>query len=374
MIITDIRYHPYRVPFKQPFTTAHGTLTAREGVIVEVVTDAGVSGYGDMAAVTEFGAPDVPTLIRALDAVRSQKIIGFDIIRLGDFRREMIIVEMHFHSRATLPRPLLFALDCCFSDALARRPGPSLYNNDGLNPGVPINATIGAADRDVAVADATAAVVQGIRCIKLKVGTFADARTEVSRIMAVREAIGPDVRLRIDANEAWTFEQARTILSQLAEADIQFVEQPLPRAQWENLPLLRRHIPMPLAADEALTDYASVEQLVAAKATEFYILKPQLLGGFFITSSADALAGQSGGMSVITTSLESGIGVAATIQIAHTRLPHLAECGLATLPLLEDDLIEEEIIIRDGMIQVPLCPVTPDWDALARYRLEVADL
>src|SRR5579875_135611 len=70
MRIAEVRVHPYRIPFRQPFVTAHGTLAAREGAIIELVTDEGITGLGDMAAVTEFGAVDLPTLLAALDGIR----------------------------------------------------------------------------------------------------------------------------------------------------------------------------------------------------------------------------------------------------------------------------------------------------------------
>ncbi|MBA3823882.1 MAG: o-succinylbenzoate synthase [Ktedonobacterales bacterium] len=368
MIITDIRYYPYRVPFKRPFTTAHGTLMAREGVIVELVTDAGISGYGDMAAVTEFGAPDVATLLRVAREVEPQ-FVEKDPMKIP--------YSSENWADGGLPGPLTFAIETAIGSVMKRflirlceeTPEGAGFAEWFIRPFAPVrlNATIGAVSIDEAVKTAIEAKIAGFTCIKLKVGMLGSIRDEVERIFAVRAAIGPSIHFRLDANEAWSFDDALAIMQQLGAMNIQFVEQPLIHTALAEIPKLRARVAMPIGLDETVSDYASYQQV--SHLADVFILKPQMLGRI----ATEKIVHQNirHRNLVMTTSLESGIGVVATLKIASNLRKKLLECGLATLSLLEDDLIQEEIVIKNGMMYPPTAPVTPDWDALARYRLDV---
>lgn len=372
MIIADIRVHPYHIPFRQPFATAHGTLAAREGAIVELVTDGGIVGLGEMAAVTEFGAPDVATLVAAAREAAAQ------------IRGRSFFAPDWCATLSPLPPPLDFALERAHFDAFVREGITNGHRHDErLYPPVRVNATVSAPVVEQAVADARRAVTAGFQCIKLKVGMLGDPSLESERIWAVRAAIGPDSQLRLDANEAWTLEQAETILHQVREVDIQFVEQPLARTHLAGMRTLRQQTGIPIAVDEALTDPASLQRIWDADAADVLVLKPQLLGGINGIHHAVAQAMLRKKGIVITTTLEAGVGVAATLAIVQHPIfalpgmrPLVLACGLATLPLLEDDLINETLPVENGWIHganTPFQLVTLDRAALDRYRLEVPE-
>lgn len=372
MIITDIQIHPYRIPLRQPFATGHGTLAAREGAIVELVTDEGIVGVGDMAAVTEFGAPDVATLVAAAREARAQ------------IRGRSFFAPDWSATLSPLPPPLDFALERAHFDAFLREGIKYGHQPDERRYApVRVNATVSAPLMEQTLADARRAVTAGFHCIKLKVGMLGDPSLECERIRAVRAAIGSDSQLRLDANEAWTLEQAETILRQVREVDIQFVEQPLARTHLADMRTLRQQTGIPIAVDEALTDPASLQRIWDADAADVLVLKPQLLGGIGPLHHAVTQAMLHKKHIVVTTSLESGIGVAATLAIAQHPIfslpgirPLLLACGLATLPLLEDDLINETLPVENGWIHSANTPdhlVTLDRAALDRYRLEVPE-
>ncbi len=372
MRIAEVRVHPYRIPFRQPFVTAHGTLAAREGAIIELVTDEGITGLGDMAAVTEFGAVDLPTLLAALDGIRPALLQT----EAQPDAKTLFRWVLHGLQRAQIAPPALrFALETAATDALGRV-ADITEKDRSRTLRVPVNATIGVADRDAASAAAQAAVMAGYGTIKLKVGMSATIADEVRRIKAVRKAIGPATQLRLDANEAWTCDQARHILVACHECDLEYVEQPLPRDDLAGMRALREATGIPIAADEAITDISSVARVCEAEAADVLILKPQLLGGFGAMRNAAYYAQRAQKFAVVTSSLESGVGVAATLRmISRSRFvpprQKMPACGLATLHLLEDDLIIEDLPIQDGMMQVPAVPglgVTLDRAALEKYR------
>src|SRR6185437_11499534 len=162
---------------------------------------------------------------------------------------------------------------------------------------------------------AYSAVIAGYRCIKLKVGMLDTVMAEISRIQAVRHAIGPEIQLRLDANEAWTFAQAQEILTACRKLALQYVEQPLPRDDLAGMQALRVATGVSIAADEAITDQTSVERVCEADAADVVILKPQLLGGLTAMIHAGLHARINGKTVIVTSSLESGVGIAATLRL-----------------------------------------------------------
>jgi L-Ala-D/L-Glu epimerase len=374
MRVADVRIHPYRIPFRQPFVTAHGTLAAREGAIIELVTDDGITGIGDMAAVTEFGAADLPTLLRAMDSITSSL---FQLEPQPDVNALVRWILYRSLKDETLLPALRFAIETAATDALWQTVEITERDRARIKP-VLVNATVGVSESDAAADAARAAVTSGYSTVKLKVGMLDTVTGEIARIHAVRDAIGPKIQLRLDANEAWTFEQAREILIASRDLALEYVEQPLSRDHLAGMRALRVATGVPIAADEAITDVASVKRICEADAADVFILKPQLLGGLGALHSAGYLVMWHKKTGIVTSSLESGIGVAATLRMVARgpyRFVHpsknLPACGLATLPLLEDDLILEDLSVVDGAMHVPPSPgmgVTLDRAALEKYR------
>ncbi len=183
---------------------------------------------------------------------------------------------------------------------------------------------------------------------------YDDISQEVERIAAIREAIGPLAHLRLDANEAWSLEQGVAILSQCVQHAIQYVEQPLPASKLKAMHTLRQAVSIPLAADEALYNLESAERILDHEAADILIIKPQLAGGLRVGRQIIQLAAKRGVQSVITSTIEAGIGVAAALHLAAASPEISLECGLATLNLLVDDLIIEELVVQNGHMQVPV--------------------
>jgi o-succinylbenzoate synthase len=193
----------------------------------------------------------------------------------------------------------------------------------------------------------------------------------------VREAIGPSIQLRLDANEGWTFEQALTILTACTDWHIQYVEQPLPAHDIKGMRELRRAVSVPLAADEAVRDLASIRALLRAQAVQVLIIKPQLAGGLSASREMLRLASQKTISCVITSAFEAGIGLAAILHLAASSPEVTWACGLATLDRLVDDLLLEDLPVRSGMMAVPSGPglgVNLDRKALLQYSYATGEV
>ncbi|HEV3495177.1 MAG TPA: enolase C-terminal domain-like protein [Actinomycetes bacterium] len=202
-----------------------------------------------------------------------------------------------------------------------------------------------------------AALAAGSCDVKVKVGDDGD----VDRVAAVREAIGPRGRLRVDANGAWDVERAVTAIARLAPYDLELVEQPV--ASLQDLAAVRRRLAVPVAADECVRDLDDARRLAQLRAADALVVKVQPLGGFTATFEVAAAAG----VPVIVSSMhETSIGLAAGLALAAAldELPYA--CGLGTAGLLPADVVADPLLPEDGWLAVRR-PV-PDPALVARYE------
>ena len=374
-----MRWFPYKIPFCSSFTTAHGILTTRRGAIVEIVTENNLSGIGEIAPLPEFAGDDLFTALAPLPMFSSQ-LCGRELLKA---------INMLYTQASELPATTLCGLESALLDALGKDMEcgvhefvPSLReadkSTDAINrvptgtafkKRVPVNIAIGVMPIENTITHARKAVDAGYSCIKLKVGN-GSAEEEIVRIAAVRSAIGPDIHLRLDANEAWTLAEAMAILSRCIPYNIQYVEQPLPAWNLDGMHTLRYNVPIPIAADEAASDRESVRRILAQEAAQILILKPQLAGGLRAGRQILSEATQHGVQCVITSTIETGIGIAGALHLAAASPEVSLECGLATLHLLVDDLLIDGLALDSGFMALPEGPglgIRLDINALTSY-------
>jgi L-Ala-D/L-Glu epimerase len=367
MKIVDVRWHSYRLPLINSFSTAHGVMTTREGIIVLVTTERGITGIGEIAPLPAFGGgsfADATKLLPAL-ATRFYKKTLHEAL-------DLLLPEKKAGAASTL-----CGLEIALLDAIGKTQECQVCALLSPPDSVPratveVNAVIGSKTTETASAAARNAVGKGFHCIKLKVGYGVSIREEIERVAAVRDAIGPAAHLRLDANEAWMLEEAVAILSQCVQYDIQYVEQPLKARDLAGMRALRQTIPIPLAVDEALCDPQSASLVLDSEAADVLVIKPQLAGGLRAGQQIINTATERGVRCIITGTLEAGVGLAAALHLAAASPALTLECGLATLHLLGDDLIIDGLAVRDGFMAVPTgvgLGVALDWDALHRYSL-----
>ena len=191
----------------------------------------------------------------------------------------------------------------------------------------------------------------GLGAIKLKVG-LAEPAVDVDRIRAARAGLGPGPELRLDANGAWDEARAVELLRRVEDCDIAFCEEPV--AGIEAIAAVGRRAPVPVAVDESMRSGAD-----AVRALElgigFLVIKPQALGGFDIALAMAARAREAGAAAVVTSFLDSAVGLAHALHVAAVvdaaasrRLAH----GLATAELLAADVAEPPPVV-DGAMRLP---------------------
>jgi len=229
---------------------------------------------------------------------------------------------------------------------------------------VPVNSTVPAVEAGRAAYFATAG---GCRTAKVKVAEPSQSLSDdIARVEAVRDALGPDGRVRIDANGAWSVEQAVRALRELARFGLEYAEQPCAGVQELadlRLALARAGIDVPIAADESIRRSGDPERVAALRAADVAVLKVQPLGG---VRRCLQVAEQLGLPVVVSSALETSVGIAAGVALA-AALPELPyACGLNTVALLELDVADEPLLAIDGAIQVRrVRPTGDDWRAAA---------
>jgi L-alanine-DL-glutamate epimerase-like enolase superfamily enzyme len=400
MNIRQLEVTAFSIPFARPLAIGGTSVEARTGVLVRLHGDDGRVGLGEaaphplageavlrdmmqsIAAAREVlhlaGPTELDAVLDRLEAVRSPEArAGLEMAcwDLAAQAADVRLAEMLGSDRSSRV-PLLTKEGS--GEVLQRRVSnlplaPSLARRGFSGPTqrrrVPVNALVDRLDPAEAASAARELVSQGFCCLKLKVG--GDVRQDIARVAAVRAAVGPQVRLRIDANGVWSLDEALRFLPQLAAYDLDYVEQPVPDAA--VLAQVRRAVDVPIAADECVTDAAAVQRLAALRAADVIVVKPALLG--LRAAVAVVRTAQACGMKVVVTSvLDTSIGIAAALHLAATLPDPVLPCGLATASLLAGDLAREPLVPRGGWLEVPPGPglgVQLDTELLGRWGISL---
>ncbi len=364
MKITRIRWAPFRIPFRDPYETARGTATHRSGVIVSLQTDAGFEGLGEASLDPSEPEDSVRTILPKIEAL-ARDLLAAGLDDIDD------VLELH-SGADTAERAAHCAIETALADAGARAAGlplaELLSGGDPYRSMVPVNATIASRSTEAAAAAALMARASGFGCIKLKVGMEPTIAAEVERVRTIREVIGADLKLRLDANGAWDDAVAIATIHALEAYEIELVEQPVPAHDLAGLGRVRAAVTTSIAADEAAFDYDYAE--AAIQHADALILKPIRIGGPSVTSYLGRFAISDGRGAVITTTIDSGIGTALALHVAASLPDDGRAHGLATASLLEDDLLSESLPIERGYMQLPPGPglgVSLDEERASRY-------
>ncbi len=204
----------------------------------------------------------------------------------------------------------------------------------------------------------------GCRTAKVKVAEPGQAHADdVERVAAVRDALGPHGRIRVDANGGWDVEQAAGMLARLLPFGLEYAEQPC--ATLDELARLRRLVDVPLAADESIRKASDPLAVRAAGAADIVVLKVAPLGG---VRPALEVARACGLPVVVSSAVESSVGLAAGVALA-AALPELDyDCGLATMSLLTGDVTADPLVPLDGMLR--LRPGLVDFHRLGPFECD----
>ena len=370
MKITRIETIPVNVPIspERIIRSGRGSHTVSPFLLVRIHTDEDIEGLGEVSCTPIWSGEDQVTAAHFIDRILAPLLTGQDPTQI---ERLMAAVNA-----AVANNPFTKAgIEMALWDILGKVAGLPLYRLLGgpVRDRVKTKFSVSGLAPEQAAAIAAWAVDQGFDTMKVKVGL--DPAEDVARVAAVRAAIGPDVRLGVDANGGWSVRTAVQTIPQLYPYDIYFVEQPTPDQDVSWLADVRRRTHLPVMADEIVyspQDAMAVARAQAADVLSLYVGK----GGISPARNVAAVAQAAGLVCTVGSNLELGIGNAAMIHLAMATPAIDAEtfpCDILSPFFYDTDLLQDPLPIRAGEARPPSAPglgIQLDEDQVAFYRTD----
>lgn len=335
------------VGLRRGHAMSFGTVRHADLVLVRATADDGRTGWGE---VTVLGGPywseeSAESVLATLHKYLFPAVIGDDV---------------HAATPDTRVRGNPFAtcaLDIARTDLRARALGiPAAALLGAYDPApVPLSWSLAGETVPQDLDEAAEQREQGYAIFKVKVGAR-PLRADLDRLAVLREALGPDVSLRVDANQGWSRADAGAALRPLAGLDVAFAEQPLPRGDSAGLAALQAATGVPIAADESLGTLTDATALISADAARVFVYKLAKHGGFAPARHIAALAGAHGIDGYLGCMIESSLGTAAYLAFAASGVPLRYGCELFGPRLLTDDLTHEPVTYSPGHVHPPHGP------------------
>ena len=342
MIITAARFHPYRLPLRDPWISSSGGFAWREGWLLRLESDDGRYGYGDCAPLTLMGTESFAQAKYSL-VEQQRKILGRPLEEALSALNEA--PQIHAPAARCALESALLDLSAQAADLPLGR-----YLASGSGDKVRVNAALGSLllVSDQAILKACA---EGFSVLKLKVGS-APLGDELARLQHIVALLPLDTQLRLDANGAWSEIEAMRFIKHCADLPIEMLEEPLAAPDPQSLRRLQSNCPFPLALDESWPDFAAT--YAGALPVRRLVLKPPRLGGLQAALTLARHASAAGLECVVTSSIDSACGVMAAAQLAAALDNGLAH-GLATSCWLAEDLGSAPLI-QQGNLKLPDTP------------------
>jgi muconate cycloisomerase len=355
------------VPLVGPgFRNAYITKKAQKSALVRLTAQDGSIGLGNIDPSPGYS---VETIEESLDALKG-KLAG--TVRSLDAANPHRVVEaMDAALLGFLDAKAAIEMACV--DLTARRLGISVhqYLGGALRERVRFNAWIGIVPPEEAATEARKWFDRGFRSAKVKVGGGIQADRD--RLKAVREAVGPEMKLRADANAGYSVEDGIALGKLLEPFDLQLLEQPVAEDDLAGMAKVRRAIAIPVMADESITDHASLIEVIRADCADIVKLKVMKQGGFLKCRRMLETASAAGLGVVIGHGFGLGVNTVAEIMLAATSRAVLE--GLECVGPLKtsDDIVTEKLDLSSGEIALPGGPglgVELDEEKLRKYRFD----
>ena len=310
MKITEVKLGKISVPLRVPFKTALRSVSSVEDIVVEVHTDTGAVGYGEAPPTGAITGDTTGAILGALQDHIIKTVVGRDV---DDFEDLMLALNKCIVGNTSAKAAMDMALWDLYGQ-LYRIPVYKLLG--GSRKEIITDITISVNDPDEMARDAVDAVRRGYDTLKIKVG--AHPELDVARLTAVRQAIGNDTRIRIDANQGWEPKQAVRLLNQMQEKglDIEFVEQPVKAHDIDGLKYVTERSYVPVLADESVFSPEDAVRIMQTRAADLVNIKLMKCGGLYNALKIVSAAEVYGVECMIGCMLEAKISVNAAVHLA----------------------------------------------------------
>ena len=343
--IRQVGLYKLFIPLKDPFIISLGTILNAENLVVVIHTEQGITGFGECSPFMSINGESADTCF-VVGQYFAKLFKGKNALAIEDRIADM---DRLIYGNSSIKS----AFDMALYDIAAQHAGMPLYQFLGgeKNKSIVTDYTVSIGDPATMAGDARKIKEQGYPAIKIKLGRHGP--TDVLRIKAIREAVGNELPLRIDANQGWSVEEAIATLKELARFDIQHCEEPIPRWAFLELPKVKEESPIPIMCDESCGDHYDAERLIRLGACDQLNIKLGKSGGIFKALKMARMAE--------TANMHLQIGAFMESRLAMTAFAHFSLCSrmivhfdFDTALMFSEDPVSGGIVYeKNGVISVP---------------------
>ncbi|WZL71981.1 dipeptide epimerase [Clostridiaceae bacterium 35-E11] len=306
MKITDLKYEKVRIKLKKPFVVALGTIEYCETVIVKILTDEGYFGYGEAAPFSPVTGESVDTVLLTLEAFKSF-LIGKDPLAIERIH--------HIMDRAAIGNTSAkAAIDIALHDIKGKVMGAPLYKVlGGFDNKIQTDMTIGIGSPKDMAEEAKRRVAEGFRILKIKAGIAPE--NDIEAIRFIREAVGYNIRLRMDANQGWSVNDAVGVSKALEDYKVEAIEQSLPYWNIDGAAFIRSKTNIKVMLDETIHSPYDALKVVRKEAADILNIKLMKSGGLYPAEKINAIAEAAGVKCMLGCMLETRVAITAAASL-----------------------------------------------------------
>lgn len=342
--IKQIELYQSRIKLKEPFKISLAVHEYAENIYVIIRTNDGITGFGECSPSKVIQGESMETCFIVGQGIAGI-LLGRDPLNIGECVSAM---DTLIYGNTSIKS----AFDIALHDIASRHAGLPLYaylggKNDKT---LTTDYTVSIDSPEKMADDAVRIKNAGFPVIKVKLGESEEK--DIERIIAIQQAVGSEIPLRIDANQGWDTQTAISILSSLSEWNIQFCEEPIPRWNITELPAVKQHSPIPIMADESCFDHNDAKRLISLNACDYFNIKLGKSSGIFKARKIINLAEQADMKMQIGGFLESRLAFTASAHLALTS-DHIIFYDFDTPLMMEEDPVTGGIIYgKNGEVKV----------------------
>lgn len=343
--IDQVELYKLFIPLKDPFVISLGPIYNAESVVVVIRTNEGLTGFGECSPFMSINGESADTGM-VVGQYFAQWLKGRDPLAIEE---NIAGMDKIIYGNSSIKS----AFDMAMYDIASQKAGLPLYAYLGGNTGKTIitDYTVSIGEPGKMAQDALKIKEEGYPAIKIKLGN--NGNTDVQRIRAIRELVGNEIPLRIDANQGWGVDEAISTLNALAPYGIQHCEEPIARWAFMQLPYVRQQSPIPIMSDESCGDDHDAERLIQLGACDYMNIKLGKSGGIFKGLKMVKLAEEA--------RIHLQVGAFMESRLAMTAFAHFSLCSPAiehfdfdTALMFSEDPVSGGIVYeRNGVVTVP---------------------
>jgi len=350
MIIQNIELKRQHVPLKKPFKTALRTVEHLESIFVKVTCDNGLVGYGEAAATVAITGDSLDSIEAAILKTIKPQLIGLDLLAY-----ERVFQQLHASMVGNSSAKA--AIDIALYDLIAQNAGLPLYQFlGGYQKQMETDYTVSVNSPEEMGEDAYQYLQQGFNVLKIKVGKD-NIQNDILRIQEIRNRVGNQVKIRLDANQGWQVKEAISSIRKMEEMglDIELIEQPVKAHDVEGLKIVTDAVDTPIMADESVFSPKQALEVVKNRAADLINIKLMKAGGIYKAQIINHFAEECGVECMVGSMIESRLSVTAAAHFAASK-KNITRFDFDAPLMLKNDLVVGGVQYEGRLMTLPDAP------------------